>query len=255
MVSLLCLLRQGSGQSHVREGPKTHLGAAANQEGAPNVLLLRAWGPGSPAGACRLHSSIQQLRHAHTPLSLPVALLPPHGPFLPCSMLPLPGPSICLAAPAVLASSLSHTLRRDHPDFLLPFPFPLLLPLVYIFLPPPSSFLPSSTSSSNLDGPSITHSYKLIFPYAVPPPSTPDIRDLPLLLPPSIDPPFLLPRLSLSLLPRRRYYFFSPLPPPPAHVTLLYLANCFSPAFHFTCLTSPFLLYGTLPPTLPCSTH
>lgn len=143
MVSLLCLLRQGSGQSHVREGPETHLGVAANQEDAPDVLLLMAWGLAcllvrAASTAASSSSDTATRPHGHTPLSLPSSLLT----GLP-SLLPLPGPSICLAAPAVLASSLSHTLRRDHPDFLLPFPFPLLLPLVYIFLPPPSSFLPS----------------------------------------------------------------------------------------------------------------
>lgn len=223
MVSLLCLLRQGSGQSHVREGPETHLGVAANQESAPDVLLLMAW------GLARLlvyaaSTAAPTRPHGHTATRL-CRCPPPSSRALP-SLLPLPGPSICLAAPAVLASSLSHTLRRDHPDFLLPFPFPLLLPLVYIFLPPPSSFLPSpvplhptlteiplipvdlpirgSSSRRQISATSLSSSLHPL----IPPSCSPDSLHLCLLV-----------AVTTSLVPF-----------PPPLFTLLYLANCFSPA-------------------------
>lgn len=221
MVSLLCLLRQGSGQSHVREGPETHLWVAANQEGAPDVLLLMAWGLACLLVRAASTAASSSSDTATRPHAFVAALLPPHGPFL-----PLPGPSICLAAPAVLASSLSHTLRRDHPDFLLPFPFPLLLPLVYIFLPPPSSFLPSpvplhptlteiplipvdlpirgSSSRHQISATSLSSSLH----HLIPPSCSPDSLHLCLLV-----------AVTTSLVPF-----------PPPLFTLLYLANCFSPA-------------------------
>lgn len=153
MVSLLCLLRQGSGQSHVREGPETHLGVAANQEGAPDVLLLMAWGLAcllvrAASTAASSSSDTATRPHGHTPLSLPSSLLT--GPSF---LAPTPG-SIDLSRSTSRAClvSLTHTSPRP-PRLFAPLPLPSPAPTRLHILASPVLVPPvSSSTSSNLDG-------------------------------------------------------------------------------------------------------